>query len=394
MSIATTFAGRVSEKQALFRELSLASVGSSRLVAVDAERGAGVSAVLEVFAELAASARPEAVVVRSVSSGSEAYAPVTEAADRASRAHLADRLTSRRDAARAAHDLLPEWLAAIPIVGQTSAALLATHRRLTRRSRRFVPAGLVPGSDAAEVILAIAARRTVVLLLDDLEQAGADALAPLERLVRRWDDRHRLLVVVASGTPASRHERSQAQQLLDLLPPERLVRLPLPPLSENEIEIWLGKRFPHLVIPPGFAARLRASTAGLARDVASEIERLAADGVIRFEGRRWRIDGSRTASDAGHVPIASEADAAALKRLDPPTREIVQGASRLGEAFDGTTLSAMLGRDELTVEDAMARAAREGVVEILGEVTLPDGEIATRYRFRSPGVRAALAEAR
>jgi|GEM_PF-4936873 len=393
MTTNSTFAGRVAEKQELFRELSHAAAGRSRLVAIEAEHGAGVSALLEVFAELAAPAHPEAVVVRTVPPGSDSYAPISEAAARVARAHISDRITSRRDAARAAHDLLPEWLAAIPLVGQLSAALLATYRRLTRRNLPFLPRAVVRDSDASNAILAIAGRRPVVLLLDGLDRAEAEALTPLEWLVRDWEARHRLLVVAAFGPTRTDRGRCAAQRLLEALPVERVVRMRLPPLSANEIEVWLGKRFPHVTLPPGFADRMRARTTGLASRVGSEIERLLSDGVIRFEDRCWRVDESRARGAPAENPAASDAEAAALARLDAPTREIVHGASRLGEAFDGTTLSTMLGCDELEVEDAMARAAREGVVEIIGEVTLADGEIATRYRFRSPAIRAALAGA-
>jgi predicted ATPase len=385
------FAGRVEELQALSRALSLSLSGEPRLVVVEGPPGVGSSALLEVFAERARQRDP-AVAVAHVAAGTEhASTPFARAAHAATRIHLYDRVGGRRAAIGAARELLPEWLAAIPVVGQAIAAIVETYRTLRRRRRTLPSLEELGGDDATDAILAISARRPLVLLLDDFDRAGPEAFSQMEKLMRGWRAGHRLLVVAACRPAPAGRERPPLHRLLDSFTPDRFQKLRLAELWPREVAGWVGRRFPHVRIPPPFLEWLHESTGGHPRMIEEALDLLVIRGVIRFENRRWYIEEPETDVARMEIGEPGGGDTAELEGVSPAIVEVLGAASLLPEEFDGLALAGLLARDELDVEDRLAMAAHHGLVSVLGETTLPSGEISTRFRFTSGAVRAAVA---
>jgi hypothetical protein len=72
---------------------------------------------------------------------------------------------------------------------------------------------------------------------------------------------------------------------------------------------------------------------------------------------------------------------AAEDDLPEPLRSWIRSAAGMGPLFDSLSLAALLGRQELEVEDQLAVAVRRGVLSIEGETSHASGETATLYRF-------------
>jgi hypothetical protein len=79
-----------------------------------------------------------------------------------------------------------------------------------------------------------------------------------------------------------------------------------------------------------------------------------------------------------------------LLRGSPAAAAAVQAAAVLGEEFDGAMLARLLGIDELAAEDRLAVVVRAGLLRVAGTRDLPDGDVATLYRFVDSGTRAAV----
>jgi len=71
-----------------------------------------------------------------------------------------------------------------------------------------------------------------------------------------------------------------------------------------------------------------------------------------------------------------------LDVLEEEEKRTLQYASIEGEAFHSTVLAKLLGADEIELEERLAHLARtHRLILSLGEEELPDGSLATRYRF-------------
>ena len=71
-----------------------------------------------------------------------------------------------------------------------------------------------------------------------------------------------------------------------------------------------------------------------------------------------------------------------IEALGPEDRRALQYASVEGETFTSTLVAELLEADELELEERLARLDRvHRLVDTLGDEELPDGALATRYRF-------------
>src|SRR5262249_6559732 len=71
-----------------------------------------------------------------------------------------------------------------------------------------------------------------------------------------------------------------------------------------------------------------------------------------------------------------------LDVLDEEDRRALQYASIEGEGFTSTVVADLLGVDDLSMEERLARLGRvHRLIETLGEEEWPDGTLATRYHF-------------
>jgi predicted ATPase len=384
------FAGRVTELQFLFQCLGKAAHGEPQVVFLEGVPGVGKSALLQMFGVRAADRQKSTYVfyVRPPEDG--AYTPVARAALDSTNKQLYDKVGGRRKAIAAARDLLPEWVSAIPVLGNLMAAIVATAQFIRRRRQRQSFARNISLSDDTEALLAVALRRPLVLLLDELEVAESGAIVELERLVRGAGSGTKLLVVGAYSPKSAGVADAAIEQLIATLPPRVFQRCQLKELDRQELRFWLQKRFPHILIPESFLGWLYERTGGHAASVEALLNRLIDRSVIRFVGRRWEIREDLEEQDSAAHTAAGETLKVDLSAVRPEVVAVLRAASVLGEEFDGSTLAQLLEKDELQVEDQLALAAHHRIVQIVGETSLPDGEIATRYRFRSSHLRSVL----
>jgi predicted ATPase len=386
MTNTALFAGRVEELQALFQALGQAESGKPRVLMIEGAAGLGKTALLSVFAERAALRLKSGYVCHVRPTNGSVYRPVPQAAAEATNNQLYDRVGGRRSALQTARELLPDWLGTIPGVGDLIAAIVATVQALRSRRRRSVPPPVQTSDDACDALLAAAASHPLVLLLDDLHRAEPAAIEQLERLLRGTMAGHQLLIVGAFRAAAPGHSALPIQRLLQSAPPEAVLRLGLRELEAQELGALVTKRFPYLELTPSFLQRLVESTGGQPHAIGRTLDEMVDRSVIRFVDRRWQL--STEPQDL--VRNGSAAPEVDLSGVRLPVVAVLRVASFLGEEFDGSTLAALLEQDELYVEDQLSLAARDGLVEVRGELTTSSGEIATLFRFSSGAVRAAL----
>jgi class 3 adenylate cyclase len=349
------FVGRERELEAL-REVFAASVsGTPALAAVVAHVGGGKSRLVDEF--LGTVDRRRALVLTGGASP-----------DR-SRPLMA--LTSVLEEA-----LADPWCAQLPEASPVMAALRSPGPDDAPR-RRFGGDGVDLGVDAGRLVLAVAARRPLVVVVEDLHWTDAASLNALTDVGTAARDRSRRgqptrLVIVVTRRPVP--DDDALVPLLDRL--ERAIpssiRLDLPALGHLEVNELVRH-----AIPGPVSGRLL----GEVMEATGGNPLLVHEAVAQLTARQ----NERGPRRAAHLDLRGIADVASAVRsrldvLEVPDRRLLGRAALLSEPFDTALLARLDGSDRDTVEDALERAwaARIVAADDRG------------YRFVHPSVPEAL----
>jgi predicted ATPase len=372
------FRGRWEEMNLLVQAFDRVERGEPQIILFEGEATIGTTALLTEFGEVARRVHRKLRLIRTGVEDASAggYDPVACAAGALARGTLEYRLRANRMDAET-RDLVVAWAEAILPPLQWATAIVHTVRRLQRRQTARLP------RDPDVRSLLLAAHRTFVILLDDLHAVSGGGAAHLELLLRNVPRRFRLMVVGALHTATPNEPPRPIDRMLRTLPEGLVRRVRVGGLTEPEVQELVGARFPGYRVPEDFAARLVAMSGGHPHLLAGLVDAALAAGSLRPGAGRWEVyDTQATAEESIEVPE--------LAALRPATSAVLSAASVIGTEFDGTTLARLIGADELEVEDHLATAARHGLIAVIGERELPDGDLTTLYRFESLPLRATL----
>jgi len=371
-----------------------AFAGDRRVVFLSGEAGVGKTALAEAFLRRLGG-DGEALVARgrcveSYGRG-EAYLPLLEALGRLLRADDAGELTARVE--RHA----PSWLVHL----QPELAGSGTEAP-GDAARRSTPARML--RELAEALEALAERRPLALLLEDLHWSDTATLAWLDYAARRPDPAR--LLVLATYRPVEvvveRHPLRAVVAEVVLRPAGR--ELVLDHLSPHDVAEYVARRFPGLAAADEVADALHHRTGGHPLFLVTLADELVRRGLLERTGEgTWRT-GEEPAAIEDVVPatLATFVEQR-VDRLDEDDRRLVEAAAVAGASFDAAVLAAAVGGEEADVEARIARWARRGeLVEVEAADEPPAGPVTTRFAFRhallhevvlrrvAPGRRAAL----
>jgi tRNA A-37 threonylcarbamoyl transferase component Bud32/tetratricopeptide (TPR) repeat protein len=365
------FVGREPELKTLEGFLRKAAEGAGRVVFVTGEPGIGKTALADEF--LRRAGRKHAILCRGHCSEQygtgEAYLPFLDAFGA---------LLTGRDGARIAKVLrahAPTWclqfqsLAAGGSLEQLQRETIgATKERMLR--------------EMGDGLGALATERPVVLLLEDLHWSDPSSVDLLRYLSHRIREQH--LLVVGTFRPGdvelSKHPLKNCKR--EMQAHQRCEELALGPLEQEHIARYLDARFAPNSFSAELAALIERKTEGHPLFATSLVQFLAERGGITRAEERWTLRQDLSEIDL-EVP---ESVRGMIRRkvevLEEEDRRTLQYASIEGEEFTSTVLAALLGIDDLALEERLDRLARvHGLVEARGEEEWPDGTLTTRYRF-------------
>jgi class 3 adenylate cyclase len=363
------FVGRERELDAL-RDVFAASVsGTPALVAVVAHVGGGKSRLVDEF--LRTVDRRRALVLTGGTSPERSRPLVA--------------LTSVLDEA-----LADPWCAQLPEAAAVGSALGSRHSGPRTD-------GVDLGVDAGRLVLAVATRRPLVVVVEDLHWADAASLNALTDVGTAARDRTRRgqptrLVIVVTRRPVP--DDDALVPMLDRL--ERAipssVRLELPPLGHLEVNELVRH-----AVPGPVSGRLL----GEVMEATGGNPLLVHEAVAQLAAHQSERGARRTAA---HLDLRGIADvaSAARSRLDSlaaPDRRLLGLAALLSEPFDTALLARLDGSDRDTVEDALERgwAARIVAADDRGyrfvHPSIPEALLAGMSPARRAAMHARIAEA-
>ena len=390
--------GRDEELQTLRDLYRRSGEGGAHSVFVTGEAGIGKTRLVEEFLRCLEDDHEDApLVLRSRASeqfgASEPYLPFLELLRQAlgRDAELPDTSISGL-----VQRIAPYWLAAVPVAGSLLSAAYETVKLWGDRRPGGPPDVRAPGRDAlffqyTELLRELARDVRVVASLDDLHWADASSIGLLFHLARTLESAPVLFLGTYRPTEIEMSDHPLREAKLELERYGLATEVPLGALDEEAGRQVLQRE---AATVPDLAGPSAAAASGLLRIAGGNP--LFLEELARWSARHPDVgeqDLLQALVRAG--PGAPRRLLSVLeKRLDglpSEARRLLETASAAGIEFTGAVVAEAAGVDELELEEALEQLARtHGLIRRLGEVTLPEGRITTRYEFIHPLAHASL----
>ena len=367
------FVGREAELDTLGGEWERATAGERRLAFVAGVPGIGKSTLVDAFvARVLRDAHGASPIVARVQcierrGTADPYLPLLDALEQLGAG-------ARRSSLRAAlRRHAPAWLAQLPWLA-SPAELQSLQRSLTGSGEARM------AREGSRVLEVLAARRPLVLVLEDLHWSDPPTLDVLAALAAR-PAAARLLVV---GTYRPIDAVVEGHPIASLVRELRLrgqaTELPLAPFAMDELGIYLERRFASRAVADRLAPLLEEQSGGNPLFVSALVAHLVSQGVIRRRGSAWEVDG-----DAGDVGLPSDLREAIERQwtdLQPEARAVLDAASVDGVEFSVDTVAAGLAVTADEVEDVCHGLASAGrLVHVVDSRARRTVGRSARYRF-------------
>jgi tetratricopeptide (TPR) repeat protein/tRNA A-37 threonylcarbamoyl transferase component Bud32 len=367
------FVGREAEMKRLEECLRDAFNGSGRLVFLTGEPGIGKTALADEL--LLRTRQPASLIVcrgRCVEQygTGEAYLPFLDALG----ALLAG--PSRERVMSALRTYAPTWCLQFPAAFASSGALEqlqletigATKERMLR--------------EMGDALGALAASSPLILLLEDLHWADPSSADLLNHLCQRLEGQRLLIVGTFRPEDLERSDHPLKTYRLEMLAHKLCEEIALGLLSEEQVASYLDARFAPNDFPRELCALIQGKTEGHPLFATSLAQFLAECGDIARVNEHWTLTRPVAEMNVEAPESVRSMIRKKIEALDEEDRRALQYASIEGEEFLSTVLAQLLGVEELEVEERLARLDKvHRLIETRSEEELPDGALATRYRF-------------
>jgi DNA-binding winged helix-turn-helix (wHTH) protein len=363
--------GRGGVLESLSAAFARTSLGRRQVVFLSGEAGIGKTAVTEAFVSSLTS-RPELAVARGHClehfGEGEPYRPLLDALARLAQSEVREELVEmmRRTA--------PTWLDHMPALLSPAERAAVDRETLGATRERML-------REMAELIEAIGAHRTLVLVIEDLHWSD-DATLDLLSLVARRTDPVRLLLV---ATYRPEHVLAGDHALKNVVRDLRVARaaqeLTLQQLGAEDVRELVERRFDGAEFSPRLADWLHQRTEGQPFFLANVLDDVIAKGRVVHEGGRWRL----TVEPQGfEVPdTVRQMIEAKLDRLDSRARAALEAGALAGLEFAAAAVAAAVEEDEVALEALFEELALSGrFVRRAGLREWPDGTVSARYAFK------------
>jgi predicted ATPase len=366
--------GREPEICRLREVLGTAVRGFGKIVFLTGGPGIGKSALAEAFLFHARRDYPELLVGRGVCieqyGAGEAYLPFLDA--------LSGLLSGsgREFVMVMLRRHAPTWCLQFPAIFASAGTFEQLHREAIGATKERML------REFGDALGALASAAPVVLLLEDLHWSDPSSVDLLRHLGSRAGEQRIFLIGTLRPEEVDRSNHPIRNCKREMQGHNLCGEIRLPLLQPEHIASYLDTRFVPNDFPPELSGLIYRKTEGHPLFSAALIQLLSDRGDICKPNAHWTV--VRPLAELG-LEVPESVRGLIRKKievLEDEDRRALQYASIEGEEFTSTVLAEMLGTDELALEqrlDSLDRVHR--LIETRGEEELPDGSLATKYRF-------------
>ena len=369
-----SFVGREPEMRKLEGLLKQAIEGTGRIVFITGEPGIGKTSLSDEFLRRARKQQTGLLIsrgrcVEQYGTG-EAYLPFLDAMGELLQAPGRERI------AAIMRTYAPTWCMELPTAFASSGSLEKLQQETIGATKERMM------REMGDALGMLATASPVVLLLEDLHWADPSSVDLLRHLSQRIGTQRLLIAgtfrpedVERSGHPLKRYKAEmQAHNLCE--------ELALGSWNREHIAEYIDATFSPNDFPEELTALIHEKTEGHPLFAANLLQYLGEHGDLAKTNGRWSLvrplsEMNLVAPESVRAMISKKIDA-----LDPEERRTLQYASIEGTEFLSCVVANLLGIDEIDLEESLARIGKtHRLIETQGEEELPDGTLATRYRF-------------
>jgi tetratricopeptide (TPR) repeat protein/predicted Ser/Thr protein kinase len=365
--------GREKELSKLEDLLRSALNGVGRVVLVSGEPGIGKTALARMLVYRARKNSSDLVLGRGACveqyGAGEAYLPFLDVLGSLLQSRGRERVVAllRRHA--------PTWCLQFPAVF-SSGAMDQIQRETTGATKDRMLREL------GDALTALTAETPVLLLLEDMHWTDPASIDMLRHLAERAHGQKLLLMVTARPEDIERNNPTLKKCYTEMRARGVCDEIALQALRVQDLAAYLDASFAPNEFPAGLASVIHSKSEGHPLFATGAIQILAERGdIVRVNGG-WKLKQPLEQTELD-VPVSVRTMIEKkVGLLSDAQRQMLQYASIEGEVFTSTVLAALLEADELELEerlDVLGKLHR--LIQTDGEEELPDGSLATIYRF-------------
>jgi predicted ATPase/DNA-binding winged helix-turn-helix (wHTH) protein len=368
-----TLVGRDGALEVLRETWQRALSGERQIVFITGEPGIGKTALAEEFQ------RQVAVGERSVRiahgqcvegyGSKEPYGPMLDALGRLCRGPQAEPTVQILSAEA------PTWLVQFP-------ALLTREHRATLQREILGATRERMVREIGDALDSITAEAALLLMFEDLHWVDDSTVDLISALGRRRTPAKLMLLATCRGMNAQPLNNALKALMPDLLVHHLCREIALTPLSEAEVEEYLGAQSPASRPPPGLSELVHRHSEGNPLFMVTALEHMAKRRLLTRVDGRWQLERPleqiefEVPDDLRHMIEAQ------LERLSAQEQSALELASIAGAAFSASTIGSAAQIDSHSLEDLYEELSRlHHIVKWAGTQSFPDGSVAERYEF-------------
>jgi len=369
----TRLVGRITELKQLAGAFEHAQSGRRQLVFVMGEPGIGKSSLADAFVDQLCATRAARIAHGQCLDHhgvGEPYLPLIEALTRLAGGH------DSRGVKQVLAAQAPSWLAQMPSLWTRSERRALEIRGRATRERMM--------RELTLAVEAMAADTPLLLKLEDIHWSDASTLDWLAHVARRPDAARLLILATLRPADAAAAKVGLGSLVTELAVHGRCKEITLAPLGLQAVESYLQARLGDVGAQSrGMATLLLERTGGNPLFMSSIVNQLA-----RSAAPRGGVQAIMSIPHDVRRFIDRQID-----ELNPCDRNLLSAASVVGRQFATAAVAAALETDDLEVEAACARLARQGsFLTPAGSVIWPDGTRTELFGFRHDLYRELLYE--
>lgn len=373
-SSVSSFVGRDAELAKLADSLQHAIDGNGRVVFITGEPGIGKTSLSDEFLRRARVKSRSLMISRGrcieqYGTG-EAYLPFLDALgvllDGPSRDRLAAIMRSHA----------PTWCTQLPAVFSSTGAvdhiqqdtIGATKERMIR--------------EMGDALGLFANTSPIVLLLEDLHWADPSSIDLLRHLCNRISTQRVLLVGTFRPEDVERSNHPLKSYKAEMQMHNLCDEIALDSLNREHIVAYLNATFNPNDFPADLADHLHHKTEGHPLFTTNLLQYMSERGDISKTNDHWSLTRPLSQIDLEAPESVRSMIGKKIDALDEEDRRTLQYASVEGAEFLSTVVAGLLNIDQVDLEERLARLEKtHRLVITRNDEELPDGALATRYRF-------------
>jgi serine/threonine protein kinase/tetratricopeptide (TPR) repeat protein len=373
-SASSSFVGRELELARLEGLLRQAVEGNGRVVFITGEPGIGKTSLSDEFLRRARGSYPGLLVsrgrcVEQYGTG-EAYLPFLDAIGAMLEGPGRERL------ATIMRTYAPTWCTQLPAVFASTGALEKLQQETIGATKERMM------REMGDALGMFASTSPIAILLEDLHWADPSSVDLLRHLCQRISSQRLLIAGTFRPEDIERSNHPLKGYRVEMMTHNLCEEIALDSLSREHITIYLNATFAPNDFPPELSLLIHDKTEGHPLFATNLLQYLQERGDIARKNEHWALarplsEMELDAPESVRSMISKKIDALAEEE-----RRALQYASIEGAEFLSTIVASLLGVDEVDLEERLAKLEKtHRLITTKGEEELPDGSVATRYRF-------------